>query len=105
MNDGLQVGTGASVGHGLITVAETGRPHPEACISFKDKTIRLALKPEYAERIRRDVKKGIELYGDLTEAYWLYVRELALRYWLDFDRHELFDLYVENRVADRKFCP
>ena len=94
MNDGLQVGTGASVGHGLITVAETGRPHPEACISFKDNTIRLALKPEYAERIRRDVKKGIELYGDLTEAYWLYVRELALRYWLDFDRHEIFDMYV-----------
>ena len=96
MNDGLQVGTGASVGHGLIAVAETDRPHPEARFTFKGKTIRLALKPRYAERIRRDVRKGIEEYGDLTEPYWQYVRGLALRYWLDFDRHEIFDLYVEE---------
>lgn len=96
MNDGLQVGTGASVGHGLITVAETDSPRPEARFTFKDKTIRLALKPEYARRIRNDVKEGIERYGDLTEPYWLYVRALALKYWLDFDRHTIFDLYVEN---------
>ena len=96
MNDGLQVGTGASVGHGLITVAETDAPRPEARFSFKGKTLRLALKPEYARRIRDDVRRGIELYGDLTEPYWLYVRELALRYWRDFDRHEIFDMYVEE---------
>ena len=94
MNDGLQVGTGASVGHGLITVAESEPPRPEARFSFKGKTLRLALKPEYARRIRDDVRKGIELYGDLTEPYWLYVRELALRYWRDFDRHEIFDMYI-----------
>lgn len=96
MNDGLQVGTGASVGHGLITVAEVDRPRPEARFTFKDKTIRLVLKPQYADRIRRDVRRGIELYGDLTEPYWQYVRELALQYWLDFDRHEIFDLYIEQ---------
>ena len=94
MNDGLQVGTGASVGHGLITVAENDPPRPEARFSFKGKTIRLALKPEYARRIRRDVEKGIELYGNLTEPYWLYVRGLALQYWLEFDRHGIFDMYV-----------
>ena len=94
MNDGLQVGTGASVGHGLITVTEIDTPRPEARFTFKDKTIRLVLKPRYADRIRRDVKRGIELYGDLTEPYWQYVRALALRYWLDFDRHEIFDMYV-----------
>ena len=96
MNDGLQVGTGASVGHGLIAVAENDRPRPEARFTFKDKTIRLVLKPRYADRIRRDVKRGIELHGDLTEPYWQYVRALALRYWLDFDRHEIFDMYVED---------
>ena len=84
----------ASVGHGLITVAEIDTPRPEARFTFKDKTIRLVLKPRYADRIRRDVKRGIELYGDLTEPYWQYVRALALRYWLDFDRHEIFDMYV-----------
>ena len=96
MNDGLQVGTGASVGHGLIRVAENDPPRPEASFTFKDKTIRLALKPEYAARIRKDVKRGIELHGDLTEPYWQYVRALALQYWLDFDRHEIFDMYVEE---------
>lgn len=30
MNDGLQVGTGASVGHGLIDVAQVDAPRPEA---------------------------------------------------------------------------
>ena len=94
MNDGLQVGTGASVGHGLITVAENVTPRPEARFTFKNKTVRLVLKPGYADRIRRDVKRGIELYGNLTEPYWQYVRALALQYWLDFDRHEIFDMYV-----------
>lgn len=95
MNDGLQVSTGGTVGHGLITVAETDVPHPEARFSFKGKTIRLTLKPAYADRIRRDVCRGIERYGDLTEEYWKYVRGLALQYWLDFDRHEIFNLTVE----------
>lgn len=96
MNDGLQVGTGASVGHGLIDVAQVDAPRPEARFTFKNKTIRLALKPAYADRIRRDVQRGVELHGDLTEPYWQYVRALALRYWLDFDRHEIFELTVEE---------
>ena len=94
MNDGLQVGTGASVGHGLITVAENVTPRPEARCTFKNKTVRLVLKPGYADRIRRDVKRGIELYGNLTEP------DLAIRagpgaaILADFDRHEIFDMYV-----------
>ncbi|MDE7304998.1 MAG: nucleoside hydrolase [Alistipes sp.] len=92
MNDGLQVGTGATVGHGLLRVAACDAPRPEALFSFKDKTIRLRLRPEYAARIRRDVQRGIELHGDRTEAYWQYIRALALQYWLEFDRHEIFDL-------------
>lgn len=97
MNDGLQVGTGASVGHGLIRVAAVDTPRPEAVFRFKDKAVRLRLKPEYADRIRRDVQRGIELHGALTEPYWQYVRELALQYWLEFDRHDIFELEeVEN---------
>ena len=95
MNDGLQVGTGASLGHGLIVVDTCAPPRPEARFTFKDKSIRLALKPAYAERIRRDVQRGIALHGDLTEPYWQYIRELALKYWCEFDRHEIFDLTPE----------
>ena len=99
MNDGLQVGTGGTVGHGLIRVAEVDTPQPEALFRFKNRTLRLRLKPRYAERIRRDVQHGVELHGSGTEAYWQYVRDLALRYWLEFDRHEIFDMETVNEQA------
>lgn len=100
MNDGLQVSTGATVGHGLIEVAAHEPVRPEARFSFKGKTIRLRLKPEYADRIGRDVQRGVALHGDLTEPYWQYIRELALRYWRDFDRYEIFDLCVEESTPE-----
>ncbi len=96
MNDGLQVGTGATVGHGLIRVAECDTPRPEALFRFKNRAVRLRLKPQYADRIRRDVRHGIELYGDLTEDYWQYIRRLALQYWLEFDRHKIFEVLAEE---------
>lgn len=95
MNDGLQTSTGATVGHGLIRVAALDAPRPEACFSFKGKTLWLTLKPQFAERIRRDVRRGVERYGKDTEAYWQYIRGLALRYWRDFDRHAIFDLRTD----------
>ncbi len=96
MNDGLQVGTGGTVGHGLMTVAAVDAPRPEAVFRFKNRAIRLKLKPEYADRIRGDVQRGVALYGPDSEAYWQYIRRLALRYWAEFDRHAIFDLTVEN---------
>ncbi|GHT33206.1 hypothetical protein AGMMS49574_18370 [Bacteroidia bacterium] len=91
LNDGLQVSTGATLGHGLITVAAEQDIRPEAVFTFKDKTIRLKLKPEYAQKIGKEVMEGIRVHGDLTEAYWLYIRKLAIKYWQEFDRHEIFD--------------
>lgn len=99
MNDGLQVSTGGTVGHGLISVAEGEPVRPEARFSFKGKTLRLKLKPEYTAQIRRDVQRGVELYGNLTEPYWNYVKGLALKYWRDFDRHEIFEMYEEDAAG------
>lgn len=98
MNDGLQVGTGGTVGHGLMTVAAVDSPRLEAVFRFKNRAIRMKLKPEYAARIRDDVRRGVEFYGPDSEAYWQYIRGLALRYWAEFDRHAIFDLTVENRA-------
>lgn len=94
LNDGLQVSTGGTLGHGLITVAEVkaGDTRPEATFTFKDKKVTLRLKPEYEHRVREDLKKGVETYGADTEANWQYVRALAIQYWLDWDRHEIFDI-------------
>ena len=99
LNDGLQVSTGGTLGHGLITVADTEptQIRPEATFSFKGKQVTLRLKPEYERRVREDLRKGVEMYGADTEANWQYVRELALKYWLDWDRHEIFDILPQNQ--------
>ena len=91
LNDGLQVGAGATLGHGLIQVQDNVRARPEAIFSFKGRSILLKLKSEWAERIRKDILRGIQLYGKCTEPYWNFVRGLALRYWVEFDRNEIFD--------------
>lgn len=92
MNDGLQVSTGGSLGHGLIRAVATDVPRPEATFTFKGRTLRLRLKEEYARRIADDCRRGAEQCGGLNEAYWQYVRALALDYWRDLDRHEIFSI-------------
>ncbi|MFH2094340.1 MAG: nucleoside hydrolase [Bacteroidota bacterium] len=92
MNDGLQVSTGGTLGHGLISISDEEMKRPEACFTFKGRTICLKLKEEYAAQISEDVKKGIAEYGDLTPAYWQHIRELALKYWAEWDRMEIFEI-------------
>jgi len=92
MNDGLQVSTGGTLGHGLISVADEKIIRPEATFTFKNKTLRLKLKPEYAQQIRKDVEDAIRQYGNLTEPYWQQIRLLAIKYWEEFDRHEMFEM-------------
>lgn len=96
MNDGLQVSTGGTLGHGLISVASDETIRPEASFTFKSKTLRLKLKPVYAQQIRNDVEDAIRRYGNLTEPYWQQIRVLAIKYWEEFDRHEMFEKVVEN---------
>ncbi|MDR3251531.1 MAG: nucleoside hydrolase [Tannerella sp.] len=91
MNDGLQVSVGATIGHGLISIAATSDIRPEASFSFKGKTLRLRLKQEYARQIADDVMECIRRDGNFTKEYWQSIRQLALRYWLQFDRHEIFE--------------
>ena len=91
LNDGLQVSTGGTLGHGLITVVgkKPADCRPEATFVFKDKKVTLRLNEH---RVREDLQKGVETYGADTEANWQYVRDLAVKYWLDWDRHEIFDI-------------
>jgi len=91
MNDGLQVSTGGTLGHGLISVATDENIRPEATFTFKSKTLRMKLKTEYAQQIRKDVEDAIRQYGNLTEPYWQQIRTLAIKYWYEFDRHEMFE--------------
>ena len=95
MNDGLQVSTGSTLGHGLISIADTDKASPSALISYaKSKhnpSFRIELKEEYRKQIEEDILKGVNMYGH-TEPYWKYVRQLALKYWSTWDRREIFNL-------------
>lgn len=99
LNDGLQISTGATVGHGLINVAEDPHKRVEAVFTAGEKSIRLYLRPEYEARIRQDISLGLEKYGTGAQ-YWQYVRELALKYWCGWDRNELFFVFRVDANGD-----
>jgi pyrimidine-specific ribonucleoside hydrolase len=93
MNDGLQVSTGATLGHGLIRVWEQSGNAPAAAFSFRNRWIEVRLKEAYQDQIRLDIEKAIHQFGNLTTDYWQRIRELAIRYWLEWDRYELFTIH------------
>lgn len=90
-NDGLQVSTGATMGHGLFCVSEQENKRAEADFSFGEISFKLKLRKEYEDRIRLDISEGVRLY-DHSPAYWQYVRTLAIRYWSEWDRKVIFEI-------------
>lgn len=92
MNDGLQVSTGGTLGHGLIYLADDSRTMPMAVFSFGDRTVIIRLKDEYINIVRNDIKNCINEYGNLTNDYWNCVRRHAIQYWLEWDKHDMFEL-------------
>ncbi len=92
MNDGIQVSTGATPGHGLLTVS--GEPPFLAAADFthKGKTVRISLKKELAEKISSELKEINFVYGLDSDIYWELVRQNSIKYWLQFDRHDIFDI-------------
>lgn len=93
LNDGLQVSTGATLGHGtIITMTEDLLQQPKAIFTYNNITMSLELKHEYWGIVRKDIKQGIKLHGALTDDYWSFVRELAIKYWLEWSRKEIFNI-------------
>ena len=94
MNDGLQVSTGATPGHGLLTVKNDPVPSPSAEFTYMNRKIRLTLRPEIAEMISSELEELNFIYGLDSNIYWELVRKNSIRYWRDLDRHEIFDVRV-----------
>ena len=90
LNDGLQMGARATLGHGNIEVAPSDRQEVKARFQGPEKSLTLQLKPRYAAQVEADIRHGVEQYGH-TPPYWKYVRKLALQYWSQWDREELFE--------------
>ncbi len=96
MNDGLQVSTGATPGHGLLTVLNNTTSSPVAEFRYMDKKIRLTLKPEIAEKISSELKEINYIYGLDSNIYWELVRKNSIKYWLSLDRHDAFTIEELN---------
>jgi inosine-uridine nucleoside N-ribohydrolase/formylmethanofuran dehydrogenase subunit E len=94
MNDGLQVSTGATPGHGLLTVRNDTALSPSAQFTYLNSRIRLSLKPEIASKISSELKEINFVYGLDSNIYWELVRKNTIKYWKDLDRHEIF--IIEN---------
>ena len=88
-NDGIQVSTGASLGRGTITNAHIGKP--EAIFHYKKDRILLKVKPEIVEQIKSVIKKLSEEYGFQTERYFRELDKVSVKYWLKWERAEMFD--------------
>jgi pyrimidine-specific ribonucleoside hydrolase len=90
MNDGLQVSTGASLGRGTIeVVADSSKPEAEFILGKQ--SLHLRLRPAIVDRIRQDIQTAISRFGDLSPEYFGEVRRIAIKYWLELNRKELFD--------------
>jgi pyrimidine-specific ribonucleoside hydrolase len=94
MNDGLQVSTGATPGHGLLTVINDPELFPLAEFTYLNRKIRLTLKPEIAEKITAELKEINFVYGLDSNIYWELVRKNTIKYWLNMDRHQIFIIEI-----------
>ncbi|MDT8402176.1 MAG: FmdE family protein [Bacteroidales bacterium] len=94
MNDGLQVSTGATAGHGLLKVVND-EGSPEATFTYMDRTIKLKLKDDISSGIRKELKEINFIYGLDSNIYWELVRQKAILYWKNLDRHEIFEITVQ----------
>jgi pyrimidine-specific ribonucleoside hydrolase len=90
MNDGLQVSTGATPGHGLLKVINEPPAHPSAEFTYLNRKIRLTLKADIAKKIGSELKEINFIYGLDSNIYWELVRKNSIKYWMNLDRHDIF---------------
>ncbi len=96
MHDGLQFSTGASLGYGTIHVVEDSECAPIAEFEYKGQRIKMELTEKYIRQFEKDIRKAIDKYGLLTDEYWDDVRKNGLKYWLELDRNEIFNIVQQN---------
>ena len=96
MNDGIQVSTGATPGHGLLKVNTDTRAIPCVEFTYLNRKIRLTLKPELTEKLSAELKEINFVYGLDSNIYWELVRKNSIKYWLDLDRHDIFTIEEIN---------
>src|SRR5690606_34340885 len=93
-NDGVQISTGATIGQGLIRISDTVYATPTVAFTCNNKTVYMSIREDVAQKIRDDIAFGVKNYGLESLKYWDYIEELALVYWRDFDKRDIFNIYT-----------
>ncbi|MBP5373581.1 MAG: formylmethanofuran dehydrogenase subunit E family protein [Bacteroidales bacterium] len=89
LNDGIQIASGATPGHGLLQTPEQENPCPRAVFTCSGKSLEMCLKPVFEAIIKADIEAAVARHGH-SPAYWKQVRALAIKYWKEWDRKEIF---------------
>ena len=92
LSDGIQVSTGATLGMGTISLADDPVSRPSAIFTHKGRSVKITLKKEYLAKVDADINEGIVKYGLMDDGYWKLVRRNAIRYWVEWDRKEIFEV-------------
>ena len=91
-NDGLQVGTGATIGYGKIDVPKTQNPKPSSIVVYNNRRFKISLKEEVIEKIKSEIMTLVKSYGLDSEMYWSELRKISLNYWMDVCRYNDFEI-------------
>jgi pyrimidine-specific ribonucleoside hydrolase len=94
MNDGLQVSTGATLGQGSIHLINDTIAKPQAVFTYQNRSIIIKLKPGYLKELKSVIDEGVKNYGLQDEDYWTLIRQTSIKYWLEWDRKEIFDMVI-----------
>ena len=90
LNDGVQISTGSTPGQGLLAISDTTLTQPTVIFTFNGRSAKVTLDQAIADRLREDIRYGVEEFGLLTDTYWRYIEELGIDYWARLDRNRIF---------------
>ena len=92
-NDGLQVGTGSTIGYGTIKIDTAQDIRPAALVIYNNREVLFSIKPEVIKEIKEDVGNIIKAHGLESEMYWIKLREMSIeKYWLNKSRFDIFEI-------------
>ena len=93
MNDGLQISTGATTGHGLLNVTSE-ELSAMADFTHNGVTIRIRLNEDIANKVNKELKELNFVHGLDSDIYWELVRQRAILHWKNLSRYEIFNISV-----------
>lgn len=104
LNDGIMVAVGSTVGWGrdLLQVPEISEGKLAATFYYKEKSVRLEVKPEVLDISQGIIKDSFEKHGGLTDEYFNDVRKMGIKVWEEYSKENLF--IVTYPTQDGYYC-